>query len=407
MFNGITYFRGYEEKHGLELWRTDATTAGTKLMKDINSQISSGTPASSSPRSFMVFNGLLLFTATDGFLEADNGLWRTDGTEAGTIKLRGNIDVSNGLEREGWYLFNGKLVGLGNDGLVETDGTPEGTRLLVADAASNSLVATTQRLYWLSGSAAAGGAGVRSWDGLTVRNEAGATDLWPTAPALISSFGYGIRFSYYRNVGGLPVFQLVQIAPRENVVRPYQEQFPNDDDNDQIEFHGMKFYNGAQSSLWQVGATPAEDVLIHDIDKGSLAVAGDKLFFKTDTQLWTSDGTPEGTVLVRDLAPQHVSHMLGTDGDLFFTVSDDDNHSMQPWRSDGTPLGTVQVAHFSPRLTVNYPLVGLARHESSILVGARDRLWLIDTGPKAPRPSSTLFSPFEIEAGDVPLEELL
>jgi ELWxxDGT repeat protein len=361
----------------------------------------------------MLVNGLLLFTAMDGFLATDWGLWRTDGTEQGTVKLRASIDTSNGLEQEGWYLFNGKLVGLGNDGLVETDGTPEGTRLVVADAASDSLVATTQRLYWMSGSAAAGGAGVRSWDGMTVRNEAAATDLWPTAPALISSFGYGIRFSYYRNIGGLPVFQLVQIAPREDVLRPYQERFHNLNNNDDVEFAGMRFYvSSSAPELWRVGATPADDVLIHDdIQRASLTVSGEQMFFKTNRQLWTSDGTSEGTMLVRDFAPASVAHMLGTDADLFFTVSDDDNHSMQPWRSDGTPEGTVQLAHFAPRLAVNYQLFGLAQHESSILVGAPDRLWMItadaNSAARTGHMQGISDSPAALFIDSRPLEELL
>jgi ELWxxDGT repeat protein len=36
VFNGALYFQAGDGTHGRELWRTDGTTAGTALVKDIN-----------------------------------------------------------------------------------------------------------------------------------------------------------------------------------------------------------------------------------------------------------------------------------------------------------------------------------------------------------------------------------
>ena len=40
--NGINYFNAYDITHGAELWRTDGTTAGTYIVKDIYPGSASG-----------------------------------------------------------------------------------------------------------------------------------------------------------------------------------------------------------------------------------------------------------------------------------------------------------------------------------------------------------------------------
>jgi ELWxxDGT repeat protein len=53
--------RGYSLEHGIELWRTDGTAAGTSLVKDINPG-----QAGSSSGSYVEFNNLVFFVADDG-----------------------------------------------------------------------------------------------------------------------------------------------------------------------------------------------------------------------------------------------------------------------------------------------------------------------------------------------------
>ena len=75
------YFSGNDGSAGVELWKTDGTEAGTVLVKDINA--GSG---DSSPSLFTVLNGETYFQASDG---ADGmELWKTDGTAAGTSPMR-------------------------------------------------------------------------------------------------------------------------------------------------------------------------------------------------------------------------------------------------------------------------------------------------------------------------------
>jgi ELWxxDGT repeat protein len=71
------FFTASDRDHGQELWVTDGTPAGTHRVRDLLP----GT-GSSYPQDLTAAGGLLYFTADDG--EHGRELWVTDGTEAGT-----------------------------------------------------------------------------------------------------------------------------------------------------------------------------------------------------------------------------------------------------------------------------------------------------------------------------------
>ena len=75
------YFTANHGTHGVELWKSDGTRSGTTLLKDINPG-----PAGSDPDQLTAFGGVLLFTADDGMHGSE--MWGSDGTRAGTTLLR-------------------------------------------------------------------------------------------------------------------------------------------------------------------------------------------------------------------------------------------------------------------------------------------------------------------------------
>ncbi len=79
--NGITFFVATTNTTGTELWKSDGTSAGTVLVKDIQEGI-----FSSYPRYLTNVNGKLYFRADDGV----NGyeLWQSDGTSGGTVLVK-------------------------------------------------------------------------------------------------------------------------------------------------------------------------------------------------------------------------------------------------------------------------------------------------------------------------------
>jgi ELWxxDGT repeat protein len=82
--DGTLFFSAHDGVHGQELWMTDGTPAGTKLVADIYPG-----PEGSYPTDLINVDGMLFFSADDGVHGTE--LWMSDGTESGT-KLFADID---------------------------------------------------------------------------------------------------------------------------------------------------------------------------------------------------------------------------------------------------------------------------------------------------------------------------
>lgn len=126
-YNNKIYFAYDDGVHGQEPWVSDGTIAGTKILKDINPGITR-----SYPQNFTVANNKLFFIAN-----WTNGLYVTDGTEANTIVLKSNIVRSFQLEKAMAVLNNFVYFtsddGTGSGyGLWKSDGTVAGTTLVQA-----------------------------------------------------------------------------------------------------------------------------------------------------------------------------------------------------------------------------------------------------------------------------------
>lgn len=86
------FFQAADSDHGEELWITDGTPAGTRMVKDINPGV-----ATSNIQYLTRFNDKVVFSADDG--ENGQEIWISDGTENGTYLLKDihELDSSNPL----------------------------------------------------------------------------------------------------------------------------------------------------------------------------------------------------------------------------------------------------------------------------------------------------------------------
>ena len=101
-------FEGTTTAEGSELWITDGTAAGTRLVVDLypGFEPTWGLPHAGNPSDFFKLNGQLFFTANDGLTGIE--LWTTNGTALGTtqvVDLNLVVDPTTGNSRgdEAWY----------------------------------------------------------------------------------------------------------------------------------------------------------------------------------------------------------------------------------------------------------------------------------------------------------------
>lgn len=125
-------FHANDGEHGAELWRTDGTEEGTILLKDINPDASS---YSNDNRSVRVIDDIYYFIANSSSTGIGE-LWRSDGTEEGTYLLADPLtDVSASSDiLTSLIEFNGELYFYARDnGLWKSDGTQAGTIQTIAE----------------------------------------------------------------------------------------------------------------------------------------------------------------------------------------------------------------------------------------------------------------------------------
>ena len=131
------YFTAEDAAHGEELWVSDGTKAGTKMVKDIYPG-----PNSSGVRYITRFNDKVVFQAT-GNDDDGSELWISDGTEGGTYMLL-DINILGSSDPHGFTQLDESRFIFGaidwesqlydeagaQHWLWISDGTPEGTQLL-------------------------------------------------------------------------------------------------------------------------------------------------------------------------------------------------------------------------------------------------------------------------------------
>ena len=333
------YFGASDGVHGFELWRSDGTGKGTTMVKDMNPGPGDGGPGWST-----AFGGSLYFAAWDG-TEGGRGLWRTDGTAAGTSLVKHLSGGIMDLAAAGGALYFS--VANGYSELWRSDGTTAGTSL-VKGGFHNSLEELTDfngAVYFRADDGINKPALWRS-DG----TEVGTTMVKrvnsanPYMPCCFTIAGGSLYFlssdtdlapnELWRSDGTEAGTTLVkQIGGGAFIVDP-------------VVFRKTNLYFLTQGALWRSDGTARGTKIVKKVDQPvSLTAAKKTLYFvatdgKHGEELWRSDGTKKGTKVARDIrrgAPSsHPQDLLAVGGTLFFTAKEG-NHGRELWRA-GPPL---------------------------------------------------------------------
>ena len=335
-FNDELYF-SINTGHGNELWKSNGTEAGTIMIKDINPG-----SHSSDPSYLIDVNGVLFFGANDGI----NGyeLWRSDGTESGTIMIKNimagktssSLDGSFGIGRTtfvqiGDTYYFGADDGIHGQELWKSDGTEAGTTM-VKDLISGYNGSSPKDLISVNGILF-----FKIDDGIH------GSELWRSDG---TEAGTGMVKDICAGFYGSSPYNLIDI-------------------NGTLFF--FAFNSNHESELWKSDGTEAGTVMV----RPSLSASDSQdrvinyngtLFFSGRSsggnELWKSDGTTMGTVMVKDIHPgtvgSYILSLVEVNGTLYFDA-DDGSRGSELWKSDGTEAGTMRVKDIRSGNTGSFP----------------------------------------------------
>ena len=337
------YFAANDGTNGYELWKSDGTNAGTVMVKDIYPGYVNGIAFGSEPRNLTNVNGTLFFTANNGTNSRE--LWKSDGTEAGTIMVK---DITTGFSNiQELTDVNGILFFSANDvngiELWKSDGTEAGTAM-VKDIYSGVSAGFANSSFPVS---------LTNINGtlfFEAKNNADSfAKLWKsdgTTLGTVLVLGYPETTSTMLDVG--------KLYNMNNTL--YLTIYDN--------------FNGTE--LWKSNGTTAGTSMIKDIFPGyniqvdvayssvpnNLTYINGIIFFSAaDTEidsinknfeLWKTDGTNAGTVKVKEIRNgtynygSYPTSLVNGNGTLYFSANDGIN-GIEIWKSDGTETGTTIV----------------------------------------------------------------
>lgn len=358
-FNGNAYFYAMSNVSAKKaLWKTDGTSAGTVMVKDLN-LVGPNNPI---PNGMTVCNGALYFNAYDASSGVE--LWKTtDGINSSLVKDInpgvGNSSITS-LTAVGNLLYFGANNGSTGVELWKTDGTSAGT-VLVRDIN-----------FGTTGSNIVNITAVGTTVFFVANNGLSGAELWKSDGTA---------------TGTLLVKDIMQGSTGSNPA-----QLSN--------INNILFFSASNATtgqeLWKSNGTSAGTVLVKDIRPGTNSSAlksivnfNGKAYFVANnatfnTEVWESDGTAAGTKVLKEIAPDTVGsepvQLTVHNSKLYFFTSSYNSNFPNPfgifflWKSDGTSQGTLPIADFGNMLEYFTEGFGLASANNDLLFFSRKRL---------------------------------
>lgn len=372
------FFNANDGVNGAELWRSDGTSTGTFQVRDINAAPNIG----SQPGPLVALGGSVLFSADDGSAAHGRELWKSDGSSAGTVLLK-DINPGVGLASNpaNFTNVNGTIFFVADDGqsgneIWKSDGTTAGT-LRVSDIVAGAGSSFPANLTALNGtlffSATVSSSGTELWksDGTapgTVLVKDIVAGAGSANPNSLTAFNGAVYFSANDPLNGGSLYKSDGTAAGTVLVKGFVSAISNC-----VPFNGKLFFAGSDNvhgiELWCTDGTTAGTIMVADIQaSGSsfpnmLMPVNNLLYFvattgATGAELWKSDGTTAGTVMVKEIVSgvngASITQLINAEGVLFFCANDGVNGA-ELWKSNGTASGTVMVSDLYPGIPGSNP----------------------------------------------------
>lgn len=376
---GALFLAAEDGVNGRELWTSDGTAEGTRLVKDLQT----GGPGAdnSSPAELTALNGRVLFAADSNALGRE--LWISDGTADGTTLVKDIHPTSTSnpaslVNVNGVVFFTAFNPTSGTE-LWKTDGTPDGT-VLVKDIRPGSASSTPTGLTNVNGvlffRANEGVNGEELW-----KSDGSADGTVLVKDIRPGSANSGVR--NLANVSGQVFFLATDGASGEELwksdgtsagtvlVKDINAGSGNSSPQDFLDRNGTLFFRAnSGNQLWKSDGTAAGTELVAVVGSGAsgqtkLTEINGTLYFRGSAggvgeELWKSDGTAAGTAVVKNASYGNAGEystpreLTDVNGVLFFNGSDGINGA-ELWKTDGTSGGTVLLKDIRPGSSGSYP----------------------------------------------------
>ena len=330
---GVGYFFADDGANGYELWRSNGTEAGTSMVANIGPGANGYGGGITLGRSLPTLNGVMYFGGTDASGEE---LWRSDGTASGTYRLSSITPGADSTYLNILFVAGNHVFFYAEDStgpqLWATDGTSAGTRRVTnfpAGTAFRWLTVAGNTLYFTHDDRTHG---EELWRvGLDGRNLGMVVDLNDMVVGL-SGETMASEPSGLFAVGGTLIFAATTMT-------------------------GLNQPNGVlHHKLYRLAAGSSTPQAIMDIQAGTfpenpIAFDNGAIFqlLGPGNNLWVTDGTVAGT---QNLAPVNfeiaqVPAAVRRGGEAFFFARTIDSApSYDLWHTDGTAAGTHVVQEF-------------------------------------------------------------
>ncbi|MCA9158503.1 MAG: choice-of-anchor J domain-containing protein, partial [Planctomycetales bacterium] len=367
---GTLYFAADDRIHGSELWVSDGTAAGTRLVRDLNPG-----SASSKPSHFVSAGSTAVFVADDGI----NGLqvWRSDGTFEGTWRIANVVPEQEWATEISIVAFDGSVyfiasVGSYQFGMWRVSPNERDAQFVTYFTAGAfkelELVAGKERMYINGGDAIWTSDGTAEGT-VALPNTAWSTNLFEATDGTL----------YYTSNDA--IWKLDENSSPVNLT-PSGYGSISFRGTQWTEAAGKIFFEGTErlidssrTELWLTDGT-SQGTLPLTVSQSynppvELKSFDGQLFFASYTsELWKSDGSQEGTVVVKDFEGWFsLRDFVVFDGKLFF-LANTDTDGFALWSSDGTAGGTSVVKMFNDKLQDFYLF------ESVRLTASDERLYI-------------------------------
>jgi ELWxxDGT repeat protein len=370
------FFVGTTTSQGQELWVTDGTTPGTRLVQDLNPGSSDGFARSSNPQ-FLGANRDRIFLKTDRPNQNQPQLWSSNGTITTAIAST-NSQFARAL-RTATFEPNIPPAAIVNDNLLIPVVTAQNTQLWQSNGSRTQLLKQWNapdrsanallQLFTNAGNQAfftIGNTQLARTDGTT----AGTIVLATVNPAGEPFTPWQGRiyfegetpdrgFEWWTSDGTVKGTQLLaDILPGPNSSAPRM-----------LGGLGQQFFALANSpqgyELWRTNGTPSTTQRVKRLSNQPSSMANrksfvhqGKLFFSflgaQGGELWVTDGTEKGTQpLVQNLS-QSIDELVSFQNRLYFRAGNNTT-GQELWVSDGTAKGTQMVIDLSPGTSTIYP----------------------------------------------------